>query len=176
MPWLGFAPPNQPRQKHNRLNLCRRRLVGELNSTARRFGQLARRGPAGSLDPQRRRAQTLFLAGSGASTPISGPRRLTLEHTLCRATTLRLEHRLAGLRRTAAQLRAPRSRPKSSLRPGLVAAWPSTKPPAREPTTTWRQTQLLMAGRAGDARQATHPPSKTARWQTPNGSHQLRGG
>ena len=44
---LGFAAPRQPRQNHYRLNACRRRLVRELNSTSRRFGQLARRGPAG---------------------------------------------------------------------------------------------------------------------------------
>ncbi len=44
---LGFASPNQPRQEYNRLNPCRRRLVGELNSTRRRLSSLARRGPAG---------------------------------------------------------------------------------------------------------------------------------
>ena len=73
---LGFAAPNRPRQKYDRLNPCRRRLVGELNSTRTRLGELARRGPAGLLDSQRRRFQTRILAGSGATPPTSGPRRL----------------------------------------------------------------------------------------------------
>ena len=69
---LGFALPNRPRQKHNRLNVCRRGLVGELNSTRRRLRELARQGPAGKLDPQRRCSQTCFLAGSGATMLSSG--------------------------------------------------------------------------------------------------------
>ena len=95
---LGFASLRQPRKKYDRLNVCRRRLARELNSTRRRLCGLARQGPAASHNSQRRRSQTRFLAGSGASTPTSGPRRLTLEHAICCATTLRLERRSAGPR------------------------------------------------------------------------------
>ena len=73
---LGFAAPRLPGEKYSRLNLYRRRLVGELNSTRRRLDRLARRGPAGSLDSQRRGHQTRLLARSGATPPTSGPRRL----------------------------------------------------------------------------------------------------
>ena len=150
---LGFALPNRPRQKYDRLNPCRRRLVGELNSTRTRLGELARRGPAGLLDSQRRRFQTRILAGSGATPPTSGPRRLRSSSRPQRRDSL---------------TRTPVGGAAANGRPTLCAAFrPGFK------TVTQSQSRVNLDQTAGpytdDNLALGSPTNGRARWRRPAG-------